>query len=147
MAVVCEFYKLKDSHTAAFQIARCGSGWQKDCFIRELYRITKPFTKVTSLLGSIARACRFKSCRAHQLVASVISLATSFYVSHKSSSRAHSAAPRFKIATISLGCDFVFPMAKAILSFEIVTASHGFVRERSRRKRSPLGAKKRRRKR
>ena len=78
---------------------------------------------------------------------SVISLATSFYVSHKSSSRAHSAAPRFKIATISLGCDFVFPMAKAILSFEIVTASHGFVRERSRRKRSPLGAKKRRRKR
>ena len=31
-----------------------------------------------------------------------------------------------KIATISLGCDFVFPMAKAILSFEIVTASHGF---------------------
>ena len=82
-----------------------------------------------------------------QLVASVISLATSFYVSHKSSSRAHSAAPRFKIATISLGCDFVFPMAKAILSFEIVTASHGFVRERSRRKRSPLGAKKRRRKR
>lgn len=25
-------------------------------------------------------------------------------------------------------------MAKAILSFEIVTASHGFVRERSRRK-------------
>ena len=107
----------------------------------------KSFTKVTSPLGSIARACGFKSCRAHQLVASVISLATSFYVSHKSSSRAHSAAPRFKIATISLGCDFVFPMAKAILSFEIVTASHGFVRERSRRKRSPLGAKKRRRKR
>ena len=107
----------------------------------------KHFTKVTSPLGSIARACRFKSCRAHQLVASVISLATSFYVSHKSSSRAHSAAPRFKIATISLGCEFVFPMAKAILSFKIVTASHGFVRERSRRKRSPLGAKKRRRKR
>ena len=25
----------------------------------------KPFTKVTSPLGSIARACRFKSCRAH----------------------------------------------------------------------------------
>lgn len=48
-----------------------------------------------------------------------------------------------KSATISLGCDFVFPMAKAILSFEIVTASHGFVRERSRRNRSPLGAKKR----
>ena len=31
-------------------------------------------------LGSIARACRFKSCRAHQLVASVISLATSFFI-------------------------------------------------------------------
>ena len=25
----------------------------------------KPFTKVTSPLGSIAQACRFKSCRAH----------------------------------------------------------------------------------
>ena len=32
-------------------------------------------------------------------------------------------------------------MAKAILSFEIVTASHGFVRERSRRKRSPAWSK------
>ena len=40
----------------------------------------EPFTKVTSPLGSIARACRFKSCRAHQLVASVISLATSFFI-------------------------------------------------------------------
>jgi len=68
----------------------------------------KPFTKVTAPLGSIAQACRFKACRAYQLVASVISLATSFYVSHKSSSRAHFAAPRFKIVTTSLGHDFVF---------------------------------------
>ena len=41
----------------------------------------------------LATACRFESGHRHQLVASVISLATSFFISLQSSSRAHAAAP------------------------------------------------------
>ena len=42
-----------------------------------------------------------------QLVASGISLATSFFISLQSSSRAHSAAPRFQIEPAALGFDLV----------------------------------------
>ena len=51
------------------------------------------------VLGASTSVCGFKSHRPHQLVASDISLATSFFISLQSSSRAHSAAPRFQTAT------------------------------------------------
>ena len=91
-----------------------------------LYRLLRLFSKVR------ARSCRCSSFpnRTHsvglrfgigcehgslgiysvamfQLVASDISLATSFFISLQSSSRAHSAAPRFQITTAALGCDLV----------------------------------------
>ena len=56
-------------------------------------------------MGAIPRG--FESLPLRQLVASDISLATSFFISLQSSSRAHSAAPRFQITTAALGCDLV----------------------------------------
>ena len=54
----------------------------------------------------LARACGFDSRLAHQLVASGISLATSFFISLQSSSRAHSAAPRFRTRPAVAGLRF-----------------------------------------
>ena len=50
---------------------------------------------------SCSDALGFESPCPHQLVASVISLATSFFISLQSASRAHSAAPRLQTATRS----------------------------------------------
>ena len=52
-------------------------------------------------LGAIPRG--FESLPLRQLVASDISLVTSFFISLQSSSRAHSAAPRFQTEPASLG--------------------------------------------
>ena len=54
----------------------------------------------------LARACGFDSRLAHQFVASGISLATSFFISLQSSSRAHSAAPRFQTGPAVAGLRF-----------------------------------------
>ena len=54
-------------------------------------------------LGSIGQPCRFKSCYPHQLAASVISLAVSFFISLQSLSCARSAAFRFQTEPTSLG--------------------------------------------
>lgn len=54
-------------------------------------------------LGSIGKPCRFKSCYPHQLAASVISLAVSFFISLQSLSCARSAASRFQTEPTSLG--------------------------------------------
>ena len=48
----------------------------------------------------------FESRHSDQLVASVISLATSFFISLQSSSRAHSAAPRFQTGPAVAGLRF-----------------------------------------
>ena len=58
-------------------------------------------------LGSSGQPCGFDSHYPYQLVASDISLATSFFISLQSSSRAHSAAPRFQIEPAALGFDLV----------------------------------------
>ena len=50
-----------------------------------------------------ARCREFESPHSDQLVASDISLATSFFILLQSSSRAHSAAPRFQTEPASLG--------------------------------------------
>ena len=55
----------------------------------------------------LATAYRFESGHRHQLVASAISLATSFFILFQNASRAHSAAPRFQIEPASLGFDLV----------------------------------------
>ncbi|MEF2815458.1 MAG: hypothetical protein U0N40_03165, partial [Oscillospiraceae bacterium] len=44
----------------------------------------------------------------HHVVASFVSLATTFYALRQKSSRAHSAAPPFQIEPTSLGFDLVF---------------------------------------
>ena len=53
-------------------------------------------------------ACRFDPCYPHHVVASFVSLATTFYSLHQKPSRAHSAAPPFQIEPTSLGFDLVF---------------------------------------
>ena len=72
----------------------------------------------------VATSCRFESDYRHHVGAksallrrlfmpmakktsSARSLATSFFISWQSSSRAHSAASRFQITTAALGCDLV----------------------------------------
>ena len=57
------------------------------------------------LRGVCQPTWEFDSPLSHQLVASDISLVTSFFISLQSSSRAHSAAPRFQIEPASLGYD------------------------------------------
>ena len=54
----------------------------------------------------MATSCGFESHHRHQLVASDISLATSFFISLQSSSRAHSAAPRFQTGPAVAGLRF-----------------------------------------
>ena len=54
----------------------------------------------------VAIPCGFESHHRHQLVASDISLATSFFILLQSSSRAHSAAPRFQTEPAIAGLRF-----------------------------------------
>ena len=59
----------------------------------------------------------FESLQPYQLVASDISLATSFFILLQSSSRAHSATPRFQTATALLGCGLGAALRAAIFTF------------------------------
>ncbi len=62
---------------------------------------------ITTQNPLVATPCGFESHHRHQLVASAISLATSFFISLQSLSYAHSAAPRFQIEPAALGFDLV----------------------------------------
>ena len=84
-------------------------------------------------LGSIGRPCRFKSCYPHQLVTSDISLATSFFISLQSSSRAHSAAPRFQPRPAALGSRLG---AAAVRRFCLTLKNIDFNRPRPKRRTS-----------
>ena len=54
------------------------------------------------------RARQVESLRLHHVVASFVSLATTFYALLQKSSRVHAAAPPFQIEPASLGSDLVF---------------------------------------
>ena len=62
------------------------------------------------ILQHFTPCLKFKSLLLRQLVASGISLATSFFIALQSSSRAHSAAPRFQTEPASLGFDLGPPL-------------------------------------
>ena len=67
----------------------------------------KQVKKVFSI--SLGAGCRrFESCHSDHVVASFVSLATTFYALRQKSSRTHSAAPPFQIEPTSLGFDLVF---------------------------------------
>ena len=67
-----------------------------------------PVAQLDSASDSDSEGRRFESCRAYHVVASFVSLATTFYALRQKSSRAHSAAPPFQIEPTSLGFDLVF---------------------------------------
>ena len=67
--------------------------------------------------------CGVYSVAMLQLVASDISLATSFFISWQSSSRAHSAASRFQITTAALGCDLVLGANSEVLASILLRCS------------------------
>ena len=98
---------------------KCSAEMNSACAIlRRLWRL-----RIYGALAPPARRPVLSFCGAciffintGQLVASVISLAASFFLLGQSSSRAHSAAPRFQTATASLGSQLVCRPAGGFLA-------------------------------
>ena len=72
-----------------------------------IYKLYGGLAQLVRASASHAEGRRFESATLHHVVASCISLATTFHILHEKSSRAHSAAPPFQIKPASLGLDLV----------------------------------------
>ena len=110
VATPCGFESHHRHHVGASFISLAPTFFQKS---EHAHAAAPPFQITTANAGlRFGFGCKPESCSIYtvsifQLVASAISLATSFFISLQSSSYAHSAAPRFQIEPAALGFDLV----------------------------------------